>query len=254
MTNTPYISPTTTEVLTSRISKHENLLYDEIIIYTSINSGIHSRNNFLCKKIRQLEPDNSDTKLWKSLFVRIVFEYDKVSWPPYDPLIEPATNFGSPIIRTHPHGFNFFIKFLPYGNRSAFGKSASILFTLFPGEYDHLFQWLSLRSIHLGIRGLLDPLNTWTKTIRPDQDPAYKQHTISTKTRVSAFIINNFIPLFKLFGQTEVCIFDGASFTEIKFSDPLELKLQKQTSLLFLCSYSPPIIFTSHWVGWVVAL
>ena len=70
------------------------------------------------------------------------------------------------------------------------------------------------------------------KTIRPDQDPAYKKPTISTKTGVAA-IVNNFIPHSKLFSETEGFLIDGASFIEFKHSDPPVLKPKTQTSLLF---------------------
>ena len=73
-------------------------------------------------------------------------------------------------------------------------------------------------------------MNTWMKTIRPDQDPAYKKPTTSTKTGVATILINNFIPHSKLFSKTEGFPMDGASFIEIKFSDPPVLT--RQTSLL----------------------
>ena len=71
------------------------------------------------------------------------------------------------------------------------------------------------------------------KTIRPDQDPAYKKPTMSTKTGAAIVLINNFIPHSKLFKETEGFLIDGASFIEIKFSDPPVMKPQTQTSLLF---------------------
>ena len=45
--------------------------------------------------------------------LKFVFDSAKVALPSSDPLIEPATSFSSPICRTHPHGYNFFIKFYP---------------------------------------------------------------------------------------------------------------------------------------------
>ena len=69
------------------------------------------------------------------------------------------------------------------------------------------------------------------KTIRPDQDPAFKKPTMSTKTGVETVLKNNFIPHSKLFSETEGFLIDGASFIEIKLSDPPVLK--PQTSLLF---------------------
>ena len=188
-------------------------------------------------KIRQLEPGNSDVIFWKISSVKFVIDSSKVARPSSDPLIEPATSFSGPIFRTHPSppppGYNFFIKFYPYGIGPATGKCASILFTLFPGEYDNLLQWPFSKLIHIGIRDQLDPLNTWMKTIRPDQDPAYKKPTISTKTGVETILIPNFIPHSKLFSETEGFPIDGAGFIEIKFSNPPMLKPHTQTSLLF---------------------
>ena len=76
-------------------------------------------------------------------------------------------------------------------------------------------------------------MNTWMKTIRPDQDPAYKEPTMSTKTGVATILIFNFVPHSKLFSHTEGFLIDGASFIEINFSDPPVLKPHTQTSLLF---------------------
>ena len=165
--------------------------------------------------------------------MKFVFDFSKVACPSSDPLIEPATSFSSPIFKTHPHGYNFFIKLYPYGFGPATAKCASILLTLFPGDYDSLLQWPFSKLIHIGIRDQLDPLNTWLKTFRPDEDPAYKKHTMSTKTGVSTILIINFILHSKLFSETEGFLIDGASFIEIKVSDPPLLKPHTQTTLLF---------------------
>ena len=71
------------------------------------------------------------------------------------------------------------------------------------------------------------------KTIRPDQDPAYKKPTMSTKSGAATSLINKFIPHSKLFSETEGFLIDGASFIEIIFFDPSVLKPQTKTSLLF---------------------
>ena len=231
--NTLEAPSTTVQNLTSRICKREKLLANEISAYTSITAGIHSQYFFLYDKVRQLEPRSSDVIIWKILSVRFVFDSAKVARQSSDPLTEPATSFSSPIFRTHPHGYNFFIKLYPYGIGGATGKCASILFTLFPGDYDNLLQWPFSKIIHIGIRDQLDPMNTWMKTIQPDQDPAFKKPTMSTKTGVESSLKNNFIPHSKLFSETKGFLIDGARFIEIKFSDPLVLKPHTQTSLLF---------------------
>ena len=229
----PNTQETTIQNLTSRICKLEKLFANEVSTYTSFTAGVHSQYFLLYDKIRQLEPGNSDVIIWKIPSVKFVFDSAKVARPSSDPLIEPATSFSSPIFRTHPHGYNFFIKLYPYGIGPATGKCASVLFALFPGDYDNLLQWPFTKTIHIGIRDQLDPMNTWMKTILPDQDPAYKKPTMSTKTGVATILINNFIPHSKLFSETEGFLIDGASFIEIKFSDPPVLKPHTQTSLLF---------------------
>ena len=125
---------TTVQNLTSRICKLEKLFADEISAYTSITAGIQSQYFFLYDKLHQLEPGHSDVIIWKIPSVKFVFESAKVARPSSDPLIEPATSFSTPIFRTHSHAYNFFIKLYPYDIRPATGKSASILFTLFPGD------------------------------------------------------------------------------------------------------------------------
>ena len=237
--NTQEDPPATVQNLASRIGKFEKMFADEITTYTSITAGIHSQYFFLYDKIRQLEPGNSDAIIWKIPSVKFVFDSAKKARPSSDPLIEPATSFSSPIFRTHPHGYNFFIKFYPYGIGPATGNCASILFTLFPGDYDDLLKWPFSKLIQIGIRDQLDQMNNWMKTIRPDQDPAYRKPTMSSKTGAATVLINNFIPHSKLFRETEGFLIDGASFKEIKFSDPLVLKPQTQTSLLSLFLRDP---------------
>ena len=231
--NTQEVSSTTIQNLTSRICKLEKLFANEVSTYTSITAGVHSQYFLLYDKIRQLEPGNSDVIIWKIPSVKFVFDSAKVARPSSDPLIEPATSFSSPILRTHPHGYNFFIKLYPYGIGPATGKCASVLFALFPGDYDNLLQWPFTKTIQIGIRDQLDPMNTWMNTIQPDQDPAYKKPNMSTKTGVATILINNFIPHSKLFSETEGFLIDGASFIEIKFSDPPVLEPHTPTSLFF---------------------
>ena len=232
--NTQEDPPTTVQNLASRICKLEKLFADELTTYTSITAEIHSQYFFLYDKIRQLEHGNSDAIIWKIPSVKFVFDSAKKAGPSSnDPLIEAATSFSSPIFRTYPHGYNFFIKFCPYGIGPATGKCASIIFTLFPRDYDNLLKWPFSKLIHIGIQDQLDPMNTWMKTIRPDQDPAYKRPTMSTKTGAATIIINNFIPHPKLFSETEGFLIDGASYVQIKFTNPPVLKHHTQTSLLF---------------------
>ena len=213
--------------------KRKKLFTNEIATYTSITAGIHSQYFFLYDKIRQLEPGNSDAIIWKNPSVKFVFDCAKAARPSSDSLSEPAEIICSPIFRTHPHGYNFFNKFYPYGFGNATGKFASIIFTLSPGDYDNLLKWPFSKLIHIGIPDQVDEMTTRMKTIRPDLDPAYKKPTMSTKTGSARILINIFIPNSKLFSATEGFLIDGASFMKIKFSDSLVLKSHPQSSLLF---------------------
>ena len=163
--------------------------------------------------------------------MNFVFDSAKVARPSSDPLIEPATSFSSPIFKTHSHGNHFFMKLYPYSIGPGTGNCPSILFTLLPGDNENLLQWPFSKLIHFVIRDQLDPLNTWKKTIRSDQDPAYKKSTMSTKTGVATIPFINFIPHSKLFSGTEGFLIEGANFIEIKISDPPVLKPQTQTPL-----------------------
>ena len=158
--NTQEGTPTTVRNLTSRTCKPEKSFTVEITTYTSITVGIHCQYFFLYDKFRQLEPGNSDAIIWKIPSVKFVLDSAKAARPLCDPLIQPAASFSSPIFRTHPHGYNFFIKIYPYGIGPVPGKCASILFTLFLGNYDNVLQWPFSKLINIGIRDQLDPLNT----------------------------------------------------------------------------------------------
>ena len=109
--NTQEVPSSTVQNLAARIGKLEKLFTDEVATYPSITAGIQSQYFFLYDKIRQLKTGNSDVIIWKIPSVKFVFESAKVARPSSDPLIDPATSCSSPIFRTHPHGYNFFIKF-----------------------------------------------------------------------------------------------------------------------------------------------
>ena len=231
--NTQQAPQTVTQNLITRFFKLEKMFTDRIATYTSNTSRIDCQYFFLYETNRQLELGQSNTRLWRILSVNFVFNSAKVSRPSSDLLIESATSFNSRIIRTHPNGHKFLIKSYPYGIGSATGKSASILFTSFFGDYYNMFRWPFQKPIHLDVRHELDPLNAWTQTIQSEQDPAYEQHTNSKKAGVSAIVVNIFIPRPKLFSKTERFLIDCAMFLQIKTSDTLLLKFLIRTAFHF---------------------
>ena len=110
---------------------------DEITTYTSITAGIHSQYFSLYDKIRQVEPGNSNAIIWKIPSVMFAFDSAKLARLYPIPSLNRPKSFVSPFFRTHPHGYNFFVKFHPYDIGPATSTCASLLFTLLPGDYDN---------------------------------------------------------------------------------------------------------------------
>ena len=87
----------------------------------------------------------------------------------------PSTHYNSPVYRTHPYGYNFFVQFYPYGLDTAAGNHASIMFALFPGDYDGLLKWPFSKTIHLSVRDQLDPQNTRTIFSAPSDRISFRR-------------------------------------------------------------------------------
>ena len=176
---------------------------------------------------------NSDTILWKIRSVNFNIEiYQSITTITY-PFIETVKIFGNPTFRTHLHGYNNFIKFFSYVIVSATKKFASMDFTLFPGDLDNLLRWPFSNLIHLGFYDKLDSFSTWTQTMWLDNDPAYKQPTISTRAGISTIAFINLTPNLDFLVKQKVFWIDGVWRVEIRFANPPPLNPQTQTSLFF---------------------
>ena len=117
--------------LEEEITKARNCRETIISIY-------RSQFTFLYDKFRALESGGTDTILWKLTSLRLVFDTAKYAARLDDAAMNPCTLYNSPVYRTHPHGYNFFVQFYPYGLDSAAGNHVLILFASFPGDYDGL--------------------------------------------------------------------------------------------------------------------
>ena len=137
----------------------------------TIASIYRSQFAFLYDRIRALESGETNTILWKLTAVKLVFDTAKSSARLDNAAKDPSTHYNSPVYRTHPYGYNFFVQFYPYGLDAAAGNHASIMFALFPGDYDGLLKWPFSKKIHLSVRDQLDPQNTWTISFAPSDRP-----------------------------------------------------------------------------------
>ena len=204
----------------SKLDALEKQTKDDLSRQKSMLSSIQSNYSFLYDKIRQLEAGSNNTILWRIPSVRFIFDSAKSAHRQSKPLNDKTTGYWSPVFRTHPYGYNFIIRFHPYGIDATAGQFATILFAFFPGDYDGLLRWPFPKAIHLSLRDQLDPLNAWTQTIQPTQEPPFKRPTSSLKNDVFAVAFYKYIPHSKLFSETEGYIVNDTCYIEISFSDP----------------------------------
>ena len=185
----------------------------------TIASIYRSQFAFLYDRIRALESGGTDTILWKLTAVKLVFDTAKSSPRLDNAAKDPSTHYNSPVYRTHPYGYNFFVQFYPYGLDAAAGNHASIMFALFPGDYDGLLKWPFSKTIHLSVRDQLDPQNTWTISFAPSERISFRRPTRDPLPTLMKF---NFFPHSKMFSKTENFLFDNTLYLEIKFTDLLD--------------------------------
>ena len=148
----------------------------------TIASIYRSQFAFLYDRIRALESGGTDTILWKCTSLKLVFDTAKSSARLDNAAKDPSTHYNSPVYRTNPYGFNFFVQFYPYGLDSAAGTHASIMFALFPGDYDGLLTWPLPKTVQLSVRDRLDTQNTWTIAFAPSEKISFRRPTRDTLT------------------------------------------------------------------------
>ena len=185
-------------------------------------ASIHrSQFAFLYDRIRALESGGTDTILWKVTAVKLVFDTAKSSARLDNAAKDPSTHYNSPVYRTHPYGYIFFVQFYPYGLDAAAGNHGSIMFALFPGDYDGLLKWPFSKTIHLSVRDQLDPQNTWTISFATSDRMSFRRPTRDPFPTLMNF---NFFPHSKMFSKTENFLLDNTLYLEIKFTDLPSLK------------------------------
>ena len=145
------IQPTSASIpldLESQVKQLEDEITKAKNCRGEIKSIYRSQFTFLYDKFRALESGGSDTILLKLIALRLVFDTAKAAARLDDAATNPSTQYNSPVYRTHPHGYNFFVHFYPYGPNSAAANHASIMIALIPGDYDGLLAWPFPKTIH----------------------------------------------------------------------------------------------------------
>ena len=182
----------------------------------TVASIYRSQFAFLYDRIRALEAGGTDTILRKLTSLKLVFDTAKSSACLDNVAKDPSTHYNTPVYRTHPYGYNFFVQFYPYGPDSAAGNHASNMFAYFPGDHDSLLTWPFPKTIHLPVRDQLDPQNTWTITFAPFEKISFQR---PIREPVPTLMTYNFFPQSKLFSKTETFLLNDALYLEIKFTD-----------------------------------
>ena len=154
--------------------------------------------------------------MWKLTSSKLVLDTAKSSARRDNAAKDPSIHYNSPVYRTHPYGYNFFVQFYPYGLEAAAGNHASIMFALFPGDHDGLLKWPFSKTIHLSVRDQLDPQNTWTITFAPSERISFRRPTREPLPTLMNF---NFFPHSKMFSKTENLLLDNTLYLEIKSTD-----------------------------------
>ena len=115
----------------------------------TIASIYRSQFTFLYDRIRALESGGTNTILWKLTSLKLVFDTAKSFARLDNAAKDPSTQYNSPMYRTHPYGYNFFVQFYTYDLDFAAGNHASIMFAFLPGDYDGLLTWPFPKTIQL---------------------------------------------------------------------------------------------------------
>ena len=182
----------------------------------ALASIYRSQFAFLYDRIQALESVRTDTILWKLTAVKFVFDTAKSSARLDNAAKGPSTHYNSPVYRTHIYGYNFFVQFYPYGLDAAAGNHASVMFALFPSDFDGSLTWPFSKTIHLSVRDQFDPQNTWTNSFAPSDRISFRRPTREPLPTLMNF---NFFPHSKMFSKTENFLLDYTLYLEIKFTD-----------------------------------
>ena len=182
----------------------------------TIRSIYQSQFTFFYDRLRALESGGTDMILWKITSLRLVFDTAKAFTRLEDAAKDLSTHHNSTLFSANPYGYNFLVQFYAYGLDSAAGIHASIMFALFPGDYDGLMTRPFPKTIHLSVLDQLKPQNKWTITFAPSEMILFRRPTRDPCPTLTNF---NFFPHSKMFSKTEKFLLKNTLFLEINFTD-----------------------------------
>ena len=127
--------------LENKIKVLDKRLFTGTCRYHSRLNSSQEQLSTMGDQICQIEHSNSTCILWKVTSVQLVFESARSWYLKPGRENAPTTRLRSPIFRSHPYGYNFYLNFYPYGFAAAIGTWASISLSISAGDYDDILPW-----------------------------------------------------------------------------------------------------------------
>ena len=214
--------------LENRIKLLEKRLSTETCRYNARLNTFQHQLSTMSDLICQFEHSNCNFILWKVASVKFVFESARLWYLKPGRENAPTTRLRSPLFRSHPYGYNFYLELYPYGFTAAIGTWLSLSPSISPGEYHDILPWPVSKTIQIKVRDQLNPLNVWSQTIERGE---LTRPTISDFSTVPTVRYPYFFPHTKLFEETNGYLHNDIMYFDVSFFDPP--KPPTQSSLLF---------------------
>ena len=195
----------------------EKRLSTETCRYNSRLISLQHQLSTMSDQVCQFEHSNSTFNLWKVTSVQFVFESAQLWYLKPGRENAPTNRLRSPIFRSHPSGYNFYLNVYPYGFAAAIGTWASLSLSISAGEYDDILPWPVSKTIQIKVRDQLNSINTWSQIIESKEltEPIANEYSTVPTVR-DPYVC----PHSKLFSETDGYLHNDTIFIEISFSDP----------------------------------
>ena len=138
--------------LESKLRVLENRLSTETCRYNSRLNSLQHQLSSMGDQICQFKHSNSTFILWKVTSIQLVFESARLWYLKPGRENAPTTRLRSPIFRSHPYDYNFFLNWYPYGVAAAIVTWASISLFISSGEHDDILPWPVSKTIQIKVR------------------------------------------------------------------------------------------------------
>ena len=145
--------------LENRIEILEKRLSTETCRHNARFNTFQHQLSTMGDQICQFEHSNCNFILWKVTSIKQVFESARLWYLKPGRENAPTTRLRSPVFRSHPYGYSFYLNLYPYGFAAAIGTWLSLSLSISPGEDDDILPWPVSKTIQIKVRDRLNPLN-----------------------------------------------------------------------------------------------